>query len=74
MVTMAPLGRVLLQLIIPDDYQVFSIPNSICSPPPPTLLFYQASGTSVVTVDKQLIARDEFLEEVKQCLLQAQVT
>jgi hypothetical protein len=41
---------------------------------PPTLLSYQPGAARVAAVDKQLIARDEFLEEIKHWLLQAQVT
>lgn len=39
---------------------------------PPTLLSYQPGAARVAAVDRQLIDRDEFLEEVKECLLQAQ--
>jgi hypothetical protein len=43
-------------------------------PPPPTLLSYQAGALRVATVDKQLQARDEFLIEIKERLIQSQVT
>jgi hypothetical protein len=36
---------------------------------PPTLLSYQPGAAHIAVVDKQLIARDEFLEEIKHRLL-----
>ncbi|KAG8083339.1 hypothetical protein GUJ93_ZPchr0015g6641 [Zizania palustris] len=41
---------------------------------PPTLCSYQQGTDRVATVHKQLIARDEFMEDIKNRLLQAQVT
>jgi hypothetical protein len=41
---------------------------------PPTLLSYQPGTACVAAVDHQLLARDEFLKEIKNRLLQAQVT
>jgi len=41
---------------------------------PPTLISYQPVAAKVATVDKQLLERDQFLEEIKDRLLQAQGT
>jgi hypothetical protein len=40
---------------------------------PPTLLSYDAGTAKVAAVDKQLRDRDEFLGEVRERLLQAQM-
>jgi hypothetical protein len=42
--------------------------------PPLTLLSYQPGASRVAVVDKQLLARDEFLTEIKERLIQSQVT
>jgi hypothetical protein len=41
---------------------------------PPTLLSYQSGTTRVVAVDRQLQERDEFLADIKERLIQTQVT
>jgi hypothetical protein len=41
---------------------------------PPTLLAYHPGTAKVVAVDRQLLERDEFLEEIRARLVQAQVT
>jgi hypothetical protein len=42
-----------------------------CAPPP--LFLYQAGMTCVVTVERQLRDRDEFLAEINERMLQSQV-
>lgn len=39
---------------------------------PPTLLSYGPGIARVAAVDQQLRHRDEFLDEIRECLLQAQ--
>ena len=41
---------------------------------PPALISYQPGAAKVAAVDKQLLERDQFLEEIKDRLLQAQGT
>lgn len=41
---------------------------------PPALISYQQGRAKVADMDKQLMARDEFLEEIRARLVQAQVT
>lgn len=41
---------------------------------PPALISYQQGRAKVADMDKQLMARDEFLEEIRAQLVQAQVT
>lgn len=41
---------------------------------PPTMLSYTPGTTKVAVVDQQLQDRDVFLEDIKQRLLQSQVT
>jgi hypothetical protein len=41
---------------------------------PPTLLAYHPGTAKVAAVDRQLLERDEFLEEIRARLVQAQVT
>jgi hypothetical protein len=39
---------------------------------PPTLLSYQPGAAKVVALDRQLLNRDEFLADIRECLLRAQ--
>ena len=40
--------------------------------PPPTLLSYKPGVAQVVALDRQLLERDVFLADIRECLLQAQ--
>lgn len=61
MASVAPLGGVLLQFLLPDGSQDY-----------PFIVPYQAGAARVVAVDQQLRDRDEFLGEIRERLLHAQ--
>jgi hypothetical protein len=74
---MAPLTEFYYNSVLPHSYHT----AHICSPfnvvynrDPPTLVSYQQGASKMATVDKQLMAQDEFLREISDRLLQSQVT
>jgi hypothetical protein len=65
------LGGILLQHIAADGPARYPV-QGFYGRDPPALLSYEQGQSRVPAVDKQLVARDEFLVEIKERLLHAQ--
>jgi hypothetical protein len=70
MAMLAVVDRVLLQFFLLDGFEGNPV-RSVLRPYAPPLFPYQADMTRVVTVDRQLRNRNEFLAEIKERLLQS---